>query len=170
MKEANDILAAARQRRATDVHIVSGSPVLFRVEGELMPATKEALSDKLAKDLSYAMLSPEQVDEFERERDIDFMLTDADRNRHRVNISFNDGSVGAVIRLLPSDPVPLETLRLPEIVTRVTKARKGLILITGSTSQGKTTTMTAMIDFMLTDADRNRHRVNISFNDGSVGA
>lgn len=151
MKEALEILAAARERRAGDVHIVAGSPILFRVEGELHPATREALTPKLARDLSYAMLTPEQVEEFERERDIDFMLSDADRNRHRVNISYNDGCVGAVIRLLPSDPLPLENLKLPEIVTRVTPARKGLILITGSTSQGKTTTMAGMIDFI------NRH-------------
>lgn len=159
MKEANDILAAARQRRATDIHIVAGSPVLFRVEGELLPATKETLTPKLARDISYALLTPEQIAEFETERDIDFMLTDADRNRHRVNISFNDGCVGAVIRLLPSDPVPLETLKLPEIVTRVTKARKGLILITGSTSQGKTTTMTAMIDYI--NRNSRKHVVTI---------
>lgn len=159
MKEALDILVSARQRRATDIHVVAGSPVLFRVEGELLPATKEALSPKLARDISYALLTPDQVEEFERERDIDFMLTDADRNRHRVNISYNDGCVGAVIRLLPSDPVPLESLKLPEIVSRVTRARKGLILITGSTSQGKTTTMTAMIDYINRNA--RKHVVTI---------
>ncbi len=159
MKEAQDILVSARQRRATDVHVVAGSPVLFRVEGELLPATKEVLSPKLARDISYALLTPEQIEEFERERDIDFMLTDVDRNRHRVNISYNDSCVGAVIRLLPCDPVPLESLKLPEIVTRLTRARKGLILITGSTSQGKTTTMTAMIDYINRNA--RKHVVTI---------
>ncbi|MBK8267607.1 MAG: PilT/PilU family type 4a pilus ATPase [Planctomycetes bacterium] len=159
MKETHDILNAARQRRATDIHIVAGSPVLFRVEGDLQPATKETLTAKLARDISYALLTAEQIAEFEAERDLDFMLTDADRNRHRINISFNDGCVGAVIRMLPCDPVPLENLKLPEIVTRITKARKGLILITGATSQGKTTTMNAMIDYI--NRNMRKHVVTI---------
>jgi twitching motility protein PilT len=159
MKEAHDILNAGRQRRATDIHIVAGSPVLFRIEGELQPATKETLTPKLAKDISYALLTPEQIAEFEAERDLDFMLTDADRNRHRINISYNDSCVGAVIRMLPCDPVALENLKLPEIVTRITKARKGLILITGATSQGKTTTMNAMIDYI--NRNMRKHVVTI---------
>ncbi len=148
MKDIHDILQLARTRRATDVHVVAGSPVLFRIEGQLMPVTKETLTPRLAKDLSYALLSREQVASFEDGLDYDFMYADAERQRYRVNISYNDQQVGAVIRILPSEPIPLETLRLPELVTRVTEARKGLILITGSTSQGKTTTMCGMIDMI----------------------
>lgn len=159
MKEIQEILAAARQRRVTDIHVIAGAPILFRIEGDLQPATKEPLSAKLSKDLCFALLTPEQITEFESERDIDFMMADSDRNRHRVNISYNDGRVGAVIRLLPSDPVPLESLNLPEIATRVTRARKGLILITGSTSQGKTTTLSAMIDHINRNA--RKHIVTI---------
>lgn len=146
MKSIHDVLELARQRRAADVHIIAGAPVLFRIERELVPVTKEKLSRELAREIAYSLLAPEQVKRFETDLDYDFMYADKDRNRHRVNICFNDGAVGAVIRLLPSEPMALETLQLPPIVHQLTQARKGLILLTGSTSQGKTTTMNAMID------------------------
>jgi twitching motility protein PilT len=146
MADIQSILKRARSERATDVHIAAGSPVLFRLKGELQPITQGKLTTRAAKELSYTLLSPEQIAEFEESLDLDFMTSDADHCRYRVNISYNDGGVGAVIRLLASEPLPLEQLRLPELVTRLTRATKGLVLITGSTSQGKTTTMAGMID------------------------
>ena len=146
MRDLQRIFKSARDRKATDIHIAAGSPVMLRIEGELAPATKETLSASLAKELSYSLLTQEQIIEFEESLDLDFMTSDADHNRYRVNISHNDGDVGAEIRLLAATPMPLGRLRLPGLVTEMTRARKGLILITGSTSQGKTTTMAAMID------------------------
>ncbi|MFQ5502398.1 MAG: hypothetical protein ACE5EQ_08875, partial [Phycisphaerae bacterium] len=137
MKNIQDILRLARTKRATDVHIVAGSPVLFRIEGDLQPVTKESLTPKIAQELSLTLLSPEQVQEFEQSLDFDFMAVDADRNRYRVNVSYNDSAIGSVLRLLPREPMTLEAIRLPEIVGKMARARKGLILITGSTSQGK---------------------------------
>ena len=151
MADIHSILKMARTRRATDVHLVSAAPVLLRIEGELIPATKEALSAAQAKELSYSLLSADQIATFEKQLDLDFMAADAERNRYRVNVSYNDGTIGAVIRILPSDPMPLEDLKLPEVVEKLTRARKGLILITGATSQGKSTTMAGMIDMI------NRH-------------
>ena len=146
MRDIQDILKLARSKRASDVHIVSGSAVLFRIEGDLVPITKETLTPHLARELSYSLLSQDQIAEFEKSLDLDFMSSDADHFRYRVNISYNDGDIGAVIRLLASAPLPLTQLRLPDLVNRLIRARKGLILITGSTSQGKTTTMAGMID------------------------
>ena len=146
MLEIQHILKVARSKKANDVHIVAGAPVLLRVDGELVPATRESLTAQAAKELAYGLLRPEQIHEFEQDLDIDLMVSGADHSRYRVNVSYNDGDVGAVIRLLSSTPLPLDRLHLPELVSRLTQARKGLILITGSTSQGKTTTMAAMID------------------------
>ncbi|MCZ6697625.1 MAG: PilT/PilU family type 4a pilus ATPase [Planctomycetota bacterium] len=146
MAEIENILSLARNKKATDVHIVSGSPVLLRIEGELHRASQGVLNAQTTKDLSYSLLRPEQIRDFEENLDLDFMTSDSDHNRYRVNVSFNDGDVGAVIRLLPSEPMSLEELRLPEMVARMSGVRKGLVLITGSTSQGKTTTMAGMID------------------------
>jgi len=151
MADIKSVLELARTRKATDIHILALAPLLMRIEGELIPVSKEPLTKTLARELSYGLLKPEQISQFEEKLDFDIMTSDADRNRYRINLSYNDGAVGAVIRLLPSAPLPLERLRLPEVVGRLTQARKGLLLITGATSQGKSTTMAGMIDFI------NRH-------------
>ncbi len=146
MASIQDILERARTERASDVHIVAGSPILFRVEGELVPVTREPLPAALARQLSYSLLSESQVAAFERDRDLDFVTSADGHCRYRVNVSYNDGEVGTVIRLLASAPLPLEQLHLPPLVGELAAARKGLVLITGSTSQGKTTTLAGMID------------------------
>lgn len=146
MADIKSVLELARTKKATDIHIMAFAPLLMRIEGELIPVSKEPLTKTLARELSYGLLKPEQITHFEEKLDFDIMTSDADRNRYRINLSYNDGAVGAVIRLLPSAPLPLESLRLPEVVSRFTQARKGLLLITGATSQGKSTTMAGMID------------------------
>lgn len=140
------VLRTAREARATDVHIMAGSPIYMRVDGELEPYTEHALSSSIARHLGYSLLSASQIEEFEKVLDLDFMTLDTDQQRYRVNVSYNNGAVGAVIRVLPNRPLPLDDLRLPPIVEQWTHANKGLVLITGSTSQGKTTTMASMVD------------------------
>ena len=159
MIDMDDILKLARERSATDVHIVAESPVLLRIDGELQPVTRKALTAPMARDLSYTLLTDEQISQFEESLDIDVMMADEDHHRYRVNVSYNDGKVGAVVRLLAGTPLTLAQIQLPESVTTMTLARKGLILITGSTSQGKTTTMAAMIDAM-NERDR-KHIITI---------
>jgi twitching motility protein PilT len=146
MSEMQAIFTLAQQKRAADVHIVSGSPVLFRIKGELQPVTREVLDNKMAKDLTYSLLRADQISDFEANLDLDFMYSDEKRNRYRVNVAFNDGAVGAVIRLLRPTPMTLEEIKVPEVVSRLAHAQKGMVLITGATSEGKTTTMAAMID------------------------
>jgi twitching motility protein PilT len=140
------ILDEAREAKATDVHVMANSPVLFRVDGELVPFTDEVLSVSVARHLSCALLSEAQVALLDDRLDLDFMCIGARQQRYRVNVGHFNGAVGATIRLLPNAPIPLEELHLPPIVTEMTHRGKGLILITGSTSQGKTTTMASMVD------------------------
>jgi twitching motility protein PilT len=140
------ILEEARELKATDVHIMAGSPVLFRIDGELQPFAEESLPASVARHLSVALLSESQVTHLEEQLDLDFMCVDAKQHRYRVNVGHFNGFIGATIRLLPNRPIPLEELQLPYVVEEMTKRGKGLILITGSTSQGKTTTMASMVD------------------------
>jgi twitching motility protein PilT len=147
----HSVLNTAREGRATDVHVIAGSPIFFRIDGALIPYGEEALTRSMARHLSYAMLSESQIKEFEENLDIDFMTTDDELQRYRVNVSFAGGAIGAVIRVLPNTPMALEDLHLPAVVETMANANKGLLLITGSTSQGKTTTMAAIVDYI------NRH-------------
>jgi twitching motility protein PilT len=140
------ILAEARARKATDVHIMAGAPVNFRVGGALQPLSAEVLTASGSRHLACALLSEHQIAQLDEQLDLDFMVTDADHLRYRVNVGYFNGSTGATIRLLPGKPMPLEDLGLPPIVGQLATRGKGLILITGSTSQGKTTTMASLID------------------------
>ncbi len=140
------ILQEARALKATDVHIMAGAQILFRVDGVLQPFSDEILSASVARHLSCALLSEAQVTSLDEVLDLDFMCVDGKQDRYRINVGYFNGAVGATIRLLPNRPIPLEELLLPPIVQEVTHRGKGLILITGSTSQGKTTTMASMVD------------------------
>lgn len=144
--EIREILHLAREQGATDVHVLAGRPIFARIDGELHPVSKEPLSASLSKHLAFGLLSKRQQAGFDAALDIDLMCVDTDGQRYRVNVGYANGTIGAVIRLLPRNPIPLEELFLPPIVEEMTRRGKGLVLITGSTSQGKTTTMASMVD------------------------
>jgi twitching motility protein PilT len=138
------LITLAIEKNASDIHICVGAPILFRIGKELIPSTMGKVTPELAERLAFEMLTPTQIEEFRRLLDYDLMIAD-DEGRYRVNISYNDRSVGAVIRILPDRARTLEELALPPVVHELARATKGIILITGSTSQGKTTTMSGII-------------------------
>jgi len=145
MIDREQLLEHAKSQQATDVHICAGAPILFRVGGDLVPITKEKLTAEQSREISLGLLTEDQIAEFEKNLDYDLMLAD-EGGRYRINIGYFDGKVGATIRVLPTTVKTIEQLLLPDIVKKLAHRTKGLVLITGSTSQGKTTTMAAMID------------------------
>jgi twitching motility protein PilT len=157
--ELTQLLAMARELQVSDVHILAGNPVLGRVNGKLVPMTPGPISASVARHLSCAPLGDRLRATIDEALDVDVMCTDADGHRYRIAVGFANGTVGAVIRLLPRRPIPLEELNLPPVVREMTERGKGLILVTGSTSQGKTTTMAAMVD--LINKTSHKHIVTI---------
>jgi twitching motility protein PilT len=145
MISREQLLEHAKTKKATDIHICAGAPILFRIGGQLIPATKENLTPEQSRDMSLELLTEEQRTKFEKNLDYDLMLADAG-GRYRINIGYFDGHVGSTIRILPTEPKTIRALFLPQIVKELCGKTKGLVLITGSTSQGKTTTMAAMIN------------------------
>ena len=143
--DLNAILKDAGEKRATDVHICADAPVLYRIGKNLEPATEGKLTAEESRALALSLLTQEQATELRANRDFDCMWT-SEQGRFRVNINFNNGNLGAVIRLLPREPRSIEELRLPPVVRELAHRTKGLVLITGSASQGKTTTLSAMVD------------------------
>jgi twitching motility protein PilT len=139
-----DILKEALAGNAADIHICAHAPVVFRVGRDLVPIRAKNLTPDEAHALSYQLMNDEQRRDFERECDVDFMLM-RDGSRYRVNVSRNHGAVGAVIRILDDRPRMIEDLGLPPILKSFCELQKGLVLITGATSQGKTTTLSALI-------------------------
>ena len=139
------IIRLATARKASDIHICAGAPVLFRIGKDLVPATEGKLTPELSQRMSLDLLTDEQKQEFLRRLDYDLMIGD-EEGRYRVNILHDDGTVGAVIRILPDEPRKLADLGLPPTIKHLAGLSKGMVLITGSTSQGKTTTLSAIID------------------------
>jgi twitching motility protein PilT len=152
------ILKDAVLKQATDIHMVNSLPVMLRVAGELIPANDVILNSKSIRTICYSFLSDEEIISFEKNLDLDIIKTFG-KNRFRINLSFSKGAIGAVIRILNYAPIPLKDLKLPVIVTKMCYRDKGLILLTGSTSQGKTTTLSAMIDSI--NENRNKHIITI---------
>ena len=152
------IITVAVSRKATDIHICAGAPVLLRIGRDLIPATEGVLTPEMAERMSLGLLDDVQKEKFAQRLDFDLMIGDED-GRYRVNVLHSDGSIGAVIRILPDEPWRLESLGLPPVVEYLAGQTKGLVLITGSTSQGKTTTMSGIIDHI--NRRHKRHIVTI---------
>lgn len=151
LENLNDIFRRAHDNNATDIHICANTPIAFRIGSDLIQFDDKILSPVESKDLSFDLMSEAQAKFFEKDLDIDFMIKHGN-SRYRVNISRNDENVGAVIRVLNENPQTFKALNLPSIMSNFIDTSKGLILITGSTSQGKTTTLSAMI-----------HEINLKF-------
>jgi twitching motility protein PilT len=154
----HEVLKHGRAHKVSDIHVAPGAPVLFRIARKLVPATSSQLTSKQSERLSLELLSEAQRQQFHATLDYDFMAID-DYGRYRVNVGYFDGDIGTVIRILAQRPKTLAELRLPEVVKDLSLATKGLILLTGSASQGKTTTMTAIIDEI--NATEPRHVITI---------
>ncbi|MCD4699607.1 MAG: PilT/PilU family type 4a pilus ATPase, partial [Phycisphaerae bacterium] len=140
-----NLIQQARDRKATDIHICIGSPILLRIGRDLVPLTEGKVTSELSERIAFEMLTPEQVEEFRKQMDYDLMISDG-QGRYRVNISLNGQAVGVVIRILPELVKSLDELGLPPVAKRLAGMTKGLVLVTGSTSQGKTATMSAIIN------------------------
>lgn len=158
MQNRNQLFDFAVCEHATDIHICPGAPVQFRIGGKLVPVMEESLTPEKSQLLCYEMLTAEQVEIFERELDYDLMLAYND-SRFRINVGYFNGAVGATVRVLSGVPRLPDELYLPPIIKYLAEKDKGLVLITGSTSQGKTTTMASMIEYVNTT--KKKHIVTI---------
>ncbi|TFD81001.1 type IV pilus twitching motility protein PilT [Cryobacterium fucosi] len=141
-------LAEVLDLGASDLHITVGAPPSIRVDGGLRPIEGESrwMGDKVTSAL-YSILSPAQREQFERELELDFAYT-AGGARFRVNYYYQRNSIGGAFRLIPREIKPLKDLGIPETVSQFAKLPRGLVLVTGPTGSGKSTTLAALIDLV----------------------
>jgi twitching motility protein PilT len=143
------VLAAARQLGASDVHFKAGLPPIFRIKGELRTVRDvPALSREVVASFAMAMMNDRQRQEFESTWDVDLAYGTPDGARFRVNVFQQRGAVGMVMRLIPPEVPPFEKLSLPNTVLKLADEMRGLVLVTGVTGSGKSTTLAAMIDYI----------------------
>ncbi len=144
---------------ASDLLVTAGAPPIVRVDGELYPALEAKLAPEHTKKLVWSLLNETQQEMFERKRELDFSLAVTGDMRFRSNIYYQKGAVAAAFRLIPRVIPQMEDLGVPPVVREMTLRSHGLILVTGPTGSGKTTTMASMID--LVNETRRCHIVTV---------
>lgn len=133
-------------RNASDLHLVVGYAPMLRINGELIPVMEQPLADGDVASLILSLLTPGQKQAFESTYELDFALSFQDRGRFRVNIFRQQGHLAAAFRLIPAVIPELDSLGLPPVVVKLVDLRQGLILVTGPTGHGKSTTLASMIN------------------------
>lgn len=143
------LLTNAAAHNASDVHIVVGHQPLFRIDGKLVEVESEPIMiSELASDLVFSLLNDQQKERFIRERELDFAYQVKRVARFRINIHWERGNVGLVARLVRSNPPTMEALGMPQALYEMTRLHQGLILVTGPTGCGKSTSLAAMIELI----------------------
>ncbi len=159
MVDFEALLSLAVEKKASDLVLTAQVPPMLRLRGEMHPVGKEPLAPEAVKKLVYEILRQDQVVRFEQLKDLDFSFTFHGKLRFRGNVFQQRGAVGAVFRLVPTEIPALETLGLPPVLRELALRPQGLVLVTGPTGHGKSTTQAAMIDVV--NAARRAHIVTI---------
>lgn len=148
------------KKDASDLHLTVGVPPMLRIDGALKPVEgARALTDKDVKDLTYSILDDVQKDILERDKEVDFSFTYGDLARFRANAYHQKGNVGLALRLIPVAIRNLTQLGMPKIVDKFTEYPRGLVLVTGPTGSGKSTTLAAMVDKI--NSERSCHIITV---------
>ncbi len=154
------VLQAARQLGASDVHFKGGLPPVFRIKGDLRTVRDvPPLSKEVVADFAFSMMSARQREQFDSSWDVDLAYATQDGARYRVNVFQQRGTVGMVLRLIPPEVPPFEKLGLPKKVLELAEESRGLVLVTGITGSGKSTTLAAMVDYI--NQNRAAHIVTV---------
>lgn len=134
------------EKRASDLFLSTGAPVNLKVEGELMPVGDATLAPGMVKDMAYGLMNAAQIEQFERELEMNLAVAVQGAGRFRVNVFQQRGEVSMVIRAIRTQIPSIEALQLPNVLKDIIMAPRGLVLIVGSTGAGKSTTLASMID------------------------
>ena len=135
-------------RGASDLHMVIGLPPMIRLSGELVSLDHPILSPEQNKKILFEILSPEQQARVEKNHDFDMAYELENVGRFRCNYFYQHRGIGAVFRIIPTKILTLDELALPEVLKTIAEYTKGLVLVTGPTGSGKSTTLAAMIDYI----------------------
>ena len=147
------LILDARRVKASDIHVTEGMPVWYRVHGKLAKSQLQFSQEEL-RALLIGSMDERQKEIFASGRDVDFALEISDGSRQRVNIFRQQHQVAATIRLLNTEIPTLEQLRMPTLLYQMAQQPRGLILVTGPTGSGKSTTLAAMIEHINQNSDR----------------
>lgn len=158
-KLLDQFLTLAVQRQASDLLLVSGSPAILRVNGALMAGVGQTLSSGELRAILLPILTAAQLQELQTQKSLDFGFVRKGIGRFRANYHYQRGTLAAAVRMLPEQIPTLESLHLPPALAQLADRRQGLVLVTGPTGCGKSSTLAAMID--LINSRRRDHIITI---------
>ena len=145
--DVNELLKAAHSQGASDLHLKVGSCPILRINGELSPlSTENRLSQEDTLKIAFSVMSPGQREVFKKKNDIDLAYSVPGLGRFRCNIFIQRGTIGLVFRVIPMRIPTIEELLLPDVLKKISMESRGLILVTGTTGSGKSTTLASMLD------------------------
>jgi len=152
----NDLLKTTFERKASDLHIKVGVPPILRIDGRLTPIeTEKRLMQEDTLNMAASIMNPHQKARFNERNELDMAYAVPGLGRFRVNVFKQRGSIGMVFRMVPSKILNFEELLLPPVLMKAAQEQRGLILVTGTTGSGKSTTLAAMIDYINTSRTSN---------------
>ncbi|MFN3984256.1 MAG: PilT/PilU family type 4a pilus ATPase [Rhodocyclaceae bacterium] len=140
------------EKQASDIFITAGAPIHIKIQGHTMPINQQVMEPAMIQRMVYEMMKPEQIERFEREKELNLSHGVRDVGNFRINLFWQRNSISVVVRFIQGDIPTLETLGLPAVLADVVMEKRGLVLVVGSTGSGKSTTLASMIDH------RNRNR------------
>ncbi len=143
-----DILKSALENKASDIILTVGLPPMLRIDGELKNLGNEVLTDVKIRRMIYSILNERQREYYEMHHELDFSVSASDIGRFRVNLYQQKGNIACALRIIPNEIPSFEELGLPPIVKELASKKQGLILVTGASGQGKSTTQAAMLDYI----------------------
>src|SRR2546428_5581936 len=155
----DDLLRQTVEAKASDLHLTVGVPPMIRIWGKLQPTTHAALTPEDTFQLAYSMLNTFQKQKFEKNWELDLLYAVTGLGRFRVNVYRQRGSVGVASRVISENIPSVEELNIPMVMKDLCRLPRGLILVTGPTGHGKSTTLAAMVDFI--NAERAAHIMTI---------
>jgi len=159
MINLRDLLQEIIEANASNLHLTAGLPPMIRVDGNVRPTDREPLSPEQVQSLSYSVLNEEQQKRFEAAKELDFSFGVKGMSRFRGNAYLQRGCVGLAIRQIPYEIRSFRDLGLPNVMEKLAKKQQGLILVTGPTGSGKSTTLASIIDKV--NSERAAHIVTI---------
>lgn len=159
--DITELLAFSVQHKASDLHLSSGVSPMIRVDGDVRRINIPALGDKEVSSLVYDIMNDNQRKDYEQNLEVDFSFEVPNLARFRVNAFNSNRGPAAVFRTIPSDVLTLEDLGAPEIFKQISDNPRGLILVTGPTGSGKSTTLAAMVDYI----NQNKHHHVLTIED-----
>jgi twitching motility protein PilT len=159
MAHIDSLFKEMKTRGASDLHMVIGFPPLLRLRGELFPMTQPVLTPESNRQILFEILTPEQRTAIDEKLDMDKAYELSGIGRFRCNFFYQNRGIGAVFRMVPTDVTTMEQLKLPSVLNTIANFNKGLVLVTGPTGSGKSTTLAAMIDYI--NETREAHIITI---------